>query len=208
MRDSIDQIYESAAILVNQIILIILANTIMIKSLSIFASLLILFCFSVSCNGQDEKVNNGEVKTYYPDGSICNVSNYVNGKINGHSLSYFRNGKIQDDCTFKNGDFVGMQKWYFPNGQLNHEEYYDNNGKQQGVFKIWYSSGQLRQTGSTINGLIIGRSIQYYENGNIESIYIYNNSGKKDSTWVYYSDDKNIIRREVYKEDSLIRTLK
>ena len=171
-------------------------------------TLYVLVIITGSCNGQDNEVKNGEVKRYYPDGNINNVTTYVQGKKEGRSIGYFEDGKISFYITYKNDKFYGVTKWYYSNGNLNHEEYWDEKGVNQGVFKIWYKSGKLRQTGFCVNGMIIGKSIQYYDNENVESVYNYDKSGLKDSIWVYYSQDKSILKREIYKADSLVQTIK
>jgi antitoxin component YwqK of YwqJK toxin-antitoxin module len=102
----------------------------------------------------------------------------------------------------------GYVRFYYSNGQINNESYYDENGLQQGAFKLWYKSGKVRQSGYMKNGRIIGNTFLYYENGAIEHVSHYDLIGNKDSTWTYYSPTGSIAKREKYKADSLVLTFK
>ena len=62
--------------------------------------------------------------------------------------------------------YTGVIKTYNDDGTLS-EEYYHNNGKIEGIYKIYFPNGKLKEIRNYINGVLCGESITYDLNGDI-----------------------------------------
>lgn len=82
--------------------------------------------------------NHGMANSYYENGQLYLIGNYVNDKIEGESFEYYSNGKLKDERIYKNGIIVVST------------EYFQNGGKKR-MFK----------TTEGLRGIITG----YYEDG-------------------------------------------
>jgi antitoxin component YwqK of YwqJK toxin-antitoxin module len=51
---------------------------------------------------------------------------------------------------------------------------------------------------------MIGKWFEFYEDGEVKLTSFYDSLGRKDSLWSYYSSKDVVIKREVYKHDSLL----
>jgi antitoxin component YwqK of YwqJK toxin-antitoxin module len=101
----------------------------------------------------------GELISYFDNGSIQSKSNYLNGKYNGEQIRYYENGNIDHIQNFVNGIFHGISIWYFENQNILSEtlydmdkivyrkEYWDNkNIAEEGnkdFVKVYYITGEL-----------------------------------------------------------------
>ena len=56
------------------------------------------------------------------------------------------------------------------------EEYFYNNGKIEGIYKLYYYSGELKLEVSYVNGKKHGLERKYYRNGVLHWEYIFNNN--------------------------------
>ena len=79
-------------------------------------------------NGKKE----GEYKSYYDNGQLEMICNYVNNKTEGEYKEYYRSGQLFIICNYLNDKWDGEYKSYYENGNL-----YEH---------LIYSHGQLIQT--------------------------------------------------------------
>lgn len=56
---------------------------------------------------------NGEYKSYYYNGKLKNVVEYVKGDQEGKMISYFSNGKVNTDYNYEAGEMDGRYKRFF-----------------------------------------------------------------------------------------------
>lgn len=97
----------------------------------------------------------GEWKFWYEselewmDGSLKEVSNYSNGKLNGISTLWFKNGQKNQEGTFKDG-------------------------KEEGLWTFWYENGNILKEGELYRNKQDGRWIFYNEDGSMKEEKIYN----------------------------------
>jgi antitoxin component YwqK of YwqJK toxin-antitoxin module len=97
---------------------------------------------------------------------------------------------------------------------------HDDKGKKHGIWKKEYSNGQIKYKGKFNHGKPVGTFKRYFPNGNQMAIMhhksgsevytiLFNKQGKKraegkyinkkkDSTWVFYGQDGNIVLKEKY----------
>jgi len=65
-------------------------------------------------NGKRE----GELKSYFIDGQLDIILNYINDKAEGEYKSYHENGQLYTICNYKNDKAEGEYKEYYNNKQL------------------------------------------------------------------------------------------
>ena len=75
------------------------------------------------------------------------------------------------------------KKTYYPDNKLN-EEFFEIDGKKDGLYKQYSENGKLAAEGFYKNGIMDGIFKSYYENGNLLSIINYqNNEPININTW-------------------------
>jgi len=101
---------------------------------------IMLFLFSIDfiCYGQ-----NGNVKSYYPNGTIESELSYVNDIMDGNSIWYYPNGNIKKEVNYNKGAVNSWIRKYYESGLLA-EEYYAENGIIEGIYKSYYKNGELK----------------------------------------------------------------
>lgn len=101
---------------------------------------IMLFLFSIDfvCYGQ-----NGNVKSYYPNGTIESELSYVNDIMDGNSKWYYPNGNIKKEVNYNKGAVNSWIRNYYESGLLA-EEYYTENGIIDGIYKSYYKNGELK----------------------------------------------------------------
>ena len=146
----------------------------------------------------------GEWKTYYLNGNLKTIETFKNDTLNGPSFSYNPDGTIRIRSTYRNGIQVDSLIMYHSNGTPNSAEWFDENGKSQGVFKMFHSNGNLSQIGKNKDGNLDDTCKTFYENGAIKTVEFYKNK-MKNGTWRYYNENGRLTKTEVYKNDSLLK---
>jgi antitoxin component YwqK of YwqJK toxin-antitoxin module len=73
-------------------------------------------------NGKKE----GMYKSYYFNGQLWIICNYIDGKINGEYKSYFDNGQLGIICNYIDGKINGEYKIYNMNGEFKICNYVDD----------------------------------------------------------------------------------
>lgn len=144
----------------------------------------------------------GEWKTYYTNGQIAKIENYLNDTLNGQLVYYDDKGNIKGKLFYRMGVKADSSKMYFPNGQANLEEWKDSSGKTQGLFKVYHLNGQLSQIGYMKDNYLDDTCKTFFDNGQLKTIEFYKDR-KKEGTWQYFSKNGNLIRTEVYNNDIL-----
>lgn len=146
----------------------------------------------IKCIGDQEFGNdeNGYYCRTTSSGTKLMETNYVNGKINGHTTLYYRsNGKKYIDCNlidgimdydddnyeYKSGKFDGEYLEYYNNGQILIHCFYTN-GLKNGKYKSYFKNGNVQKECEYINDKIHGLCTTYYEN-NTEVMKCYYDNG-------------------------------
>ena len=148
---------------------------------------LIIILFAVSC-GQTEEFNEadafncGDIK--YSEGKAYFEDNLVTGGCFAYANG--RDGLKIELLSFKKGIRDGLQKGYYA-------EYGSNSNVQPLLYEAYVKNGEVH-----------GSYNQYYLNGNIE-IQGQLNNGVKNGKWVYYDQDGNINREEIYNKTGEIK---
>lgn len=69
-------------------------------------------------NDNDEK--HGEYKSYYRNGELRQICNYVNGMLHGSFKAYHDNGVLYEECSFVDSILEGDYKEFWYNGGIKH----------------------------------------------------------------------------------------
>ena len=145
---------------------------------------------------------NGEFLRNYSQGMPKNKSTYDNGELVGTSIEYYPNGEVKDEYVFNEKNVEGnaiiyypgskietkgkimnrmaVGEWmgYFYTGEINYKMYYNNEGKENG---IWYF---------------------YNRNGTIERQHSFNN-GKKQGEEIYNNSRGKLLFKNIFKNGTL-----
>ena len=89
-----------------------------------------------------DKIADGENKTYYSNGVLESVGYYKDGVLEGETTGYHPNGNLFLRGNFVNGERNGKQQIYFKNGQLKEIGTYKY-GEKIGSFKRYSENGSL-----------------------------------------------------------------
>jgi antitoxin component YwqK of YwqJK toxin-antitoxin module len=123
----------------------------------------------------------GEWKTYYKNGAIAIIENYINDTLNGPKLYFYPSGKIEGKYSYKKGIEIDSAKHYFENGNLNFEEYRDKSGILNGEFKIYFENGNLSQLGNYKNSKFHGIEKIFSEEGSLKTVILFKDGKQIDS---------------------------
>ncbi|MBX2960167.1 MAG: hypothetical protein KF732_09445 [Flavobacteriales bacterium] len=130
-----------------------------------------LIFFSCTDNVNEEKnLERIEIKKYHPNGQLSLKGFYIGDSTNydGNLTTYFEDGTIANEYVFKNGLQEGLQKYYYETGILEGIREYKN-GIIYGTVEDYFTNGNKKSTGFSQNGKLYGRVNYYYESGKIKS---------------------------------------
>ncbi|WP_091426853.1 preprotein translocase YidC [Formosa sp. Hel1_31_208] len=83
----------------------------------------------------------GEKLVFYPDGTVAERSNYINGKLDGRSIWYAANGKVLKEFQYKNDELHGVSTYYDTDGNIEAQGTYRQDLKH-GIWN-YYENGKL-----------------------------------------------------------------
>ena len=95
----------------------------------------------------------GVSKSWWPDGSWCQIKTYKDGELNGLCTEWYGDGQKNSEGTFKNGKKDGLHTHWNENGQKEYEETYkdgllwdtDSNKLYTGKWREYiYNNGERR----------------------------------------------------------------
>ena len=177
---------------------------------------------------------NGTAKSYYPNGQLKVIANFINGIKQGASKEYdeygnitgelnylngevsgyfktFKNGKPIMTATIKNGKRNGISKEFDDNGDLLAEYNYLND-ELNGQYKI-YLNNKLKKIGGISNGVENGLFKFFDDEGRIEEEYNMKLGLLEGQYTKYYYGEKKTILKQTgfyadHKKNGLWKTLK
>ena len=88
-------------------------------------------------------------KSWKPDGSICDVTQAIDG--NGVVQTYHPNGNTKLEGLYTDNVLQGMVKGYYPTGELKEEVMFADN-MEEGPFKEYHINGNPKWEGTYRNG--------------------------------------------------------
>lgn len=91
---------------------------------------------------KERRLQNGIVKTNYPNGSLHVEISYTDGRKNGKAKEYYKGGKLYMEIDYTNDIKHGWAYRYWQNGKLYQETPYDS-GLIHGTQKKYREDGKL-----------------------------------------------------------------
>lgn len=101
-----------------------------------------------------DDIQHGILKTYYPNGQICDSQNFVNGKANGTLYKWYDNGQLEEVFEVKNHIQDGPFKKFYRNGKIRSEGKMVNK-YWEGIKRDYDSLGNLTSQGLYHNGILV-----------------------------------------------------
>lgn len=118
--------------------------------------------FCTNENGEEFDFSfSGDLKTYYSNNNIKEITPLSNGKVNGIFKSFYENGNPKDEIHYVDGEATGERV-----------EYYENGNKKLSISKSDKPKGLLHS--------------EFYDNGNLKSTQIYISKYDRDGKWIQY----------------------
>lgn len=140
------------------------------------------------------KMKQGAYTTFYPDGTVSSVANYLNDTLEGQKLWYFENGKIEIEENFKKGNYHGVFKAYFEDGTILQEGAYEDN-MPFGEWLSYYANGKLKERVTFANGYENGPFEEYSESGVISSRGVYNDGPKEEGLLELFDSSGDLVKK-------------
>ncbi|MFD2565673.1 toxin-antitoxin system YwqK family antitoxin [Aquimarina rubra] len=126
-----------------------------------------------------KKIDNTNQNTfYYSDGTIKEIRETVNNKLEGSWKYFHSNGQLKKEGTFKNNKAEGIWRVYNKNGTLVFVENYKN-GIEQGIWKAFDPDGKIKIEGTFVQGKRQGTWKVYNQSGGIEKIVTFEDDIEK-----------------------------
>jgi len=137
-------------------------------------------------------------KVFHHNGKIKSEGEYTNNLKTSIWTSYDYNGLILSSEEYILGKLNGICKYYFKNGNFSEISTYFN-GKKNGISTQYYINGLLSSSVNYENGFRHGFCKFFYNNieNSLESEGQYK-TGLMDSTWTFYDENKNLLKKETY----------
>jgi len=133
---------------------------------------------------------NGKYQSYYSDGTLECVCNYVAGKMTGTFTLYHENGNVKYTGTMLNGKKNGLIIEYDDDGSKISEANYTN-GVLNGKYTFFHPNGKIKETGTYLNGKYNGLITEYEETG-IKSTELTYKNGVAEGKYIVYDADGRI----------------
>jgi antitoxin component YwqK of YwqJK toxin-antitoxin module len=107
----------------------------------------------------------GPSLSFYPNSqAIATSTIYIDGKKEGKALSFFENGSLECMHQYVGGVFHGLQKSYYLSGKLKSEIPYKR-GILDGIVKLYYDNGSMRREISFRDGKRFGPDCEWDADG-------------------------------------------
>ncbi len=104
----------------------------------------------------------GEVTTFYPDGSGRSREYYAHGVHEGASYWYYKNGNLKAIKNYTGGKLDGWLRNYYETGIIK-SEIHVKNGVLDGISSFYYKNGGLKETRIYSGGQLIKQSFVEYD---------------------------------------------
>lgn len=115
---------------------------------------------------------NGISKTINKNGSLNNIRNFTNDKING-KYKVYENGKLSSTYNYTDDIKNGPYQTFYPDGSLNNQGYFIA-GNLNYDYQSYWQNGNLYKQSTVIDGMATNTKI-FNENGKIENEFDYKN---------------------------------
>ncbi len=164
----------------------------------------------------------GEVKIFYPCGTLMEAYSFKNSEKNGPGMQYYRTGQKETDYTMLANAFEGTVTGYYVTGEVNYitlykggtkngnyKEYFPNgilkvegsfvNGNHSGAWRFYHPNGKLKTEGNFTNDVRTGNWKEYHSNGKLAEAYELNAKGELHNQAHYYDEDGKLHYQALFQ---------
>jgi antitoxin component YwqK of YwqJK toxin-antitoxin module len=92
--------------------------------------------------GPDGNPVTGEIVSLWPDGTIHELQEFVDGMAHGRAIEYFEDGSVASEAIWQGGRRAGVHRSWHSNGRLAEELEFNQRGDLVRVTK-WDEHGRL-----------------------------------------------------------------
>ena len=142
----------------------------------------------------ETKMKQGKYTTFYPDGSISSVSNFINDTLDGQKFWYFENGQIEIEENFTMGLYNGPFVAYFEDGNLLQKGTFEND-LPTGSWLTYHKNGQLKETVTFVDGAENGPFEEYNEEGVISTRGTFKNGPKEEGLLELFDGSGALVKK-------------
>lgn len=162
----------------------------------------------VSVNASGERVFNGDLLTgsvvsYFDNGSIRSIDDFVEGRRHGFSRKWFADGVLGYESRYEKGQRSGYTRSWWFNGNMRSERFFEA-GKPEGEAWAWYRNGNVFKRFNFNNGKPVGVQQAWRLNGTLFSNFQYKNGRvfglKKSNNCVGLEDEQ--ISFDYYRDQA------
>ena len=134
-------------------------------------------------------VAHGVVKTWYPSGATRGILSYNMGVPTGTWKTFDENGKQYDERVYKEGKPTGTWKRFYDSGQVMDESTCKSVSATvtEVRMKVYNENGKVREEGRWRREALVGKKP----------------TNVKDGKWLYYDDNGQLEKTEVYSKGKL-----
>lgn len=146
----------------------------------------------------------GSDTIHYDNGQI-HIENFWDWTQEGEDIWLRKNGTVETIRIYKNGELQRTRS-YYENGTLEFDVLAYN---QTGSSSWWYPDGTLQEVINYRGGARYGFHTTYYASGSVKARGQYSggyyDTGIKNGDWNYYDSLGTLLKKETYKDDSLVK---
>lgn len=146
------------------------------------------------------KSDTGHATAYYKNKKVMSRGTYVDRKKNGLWQYFTEKGRKIKEETFEMGVKNGEERLWDKQGNLLEKVNYENGVRQGECYQYMYSDGYCIY--DVKEGKKNGRYTCYYESKKKKAEGNYVNDDK-EGEWVFYSEDGQVLKRQIWKADRL-----
>ncbi len=134
-----------------------------------------------STSTTDVLPTNNQHILYYSNGSVKEIREFRDGKLNGFWKYFYTDGKLKKEGSFLRDKEHGTWKAYDQKGSLLFIENYKE-GIENGIWKSFYPNGKVKLEGAFVNGKRQGTWKIYNDRGVLERIITFENDLEKSTS--------------------------
>lgn len=157
-------------------------------------------------NVDSQGLKSGVATRYFPDGTVQEEANYLEGKLNGKRTIYRETGEKEIEEHYQNDILEGEYSVFYPSGAKEIEMTYSN-GKISSMLKKYYESGQLMEEVTMNDNEVDGPFKEYYENGALQWEGNYRNGENEVGLLLNYDEQGTLVKKMLCSDQSICQTI-
>ena len=148
----------------------------------------------------------GEARIFDDEGKLFDLSNYVDGKLEGKRTLYYKDGAVDTEENYANDVLVGEYVQYYKNGSPMQKGNYEN-GVLSGEVVSYYESGEIRESVTFSDNIENGPFTEYHPNGKKQWEGTYLNGDNEYGLLIEYDTQENMLKKMQCDSLGMCRTI-